>query len=161
MANEDLLGDGNVKVTAVLTLSNISSPPAAELNAGVDLQMLLAKDGLGIEPDQNSVDNGALGSRTNTSRAGTSTYPINLTYKRKLLEADDVAYNTLTPGLDLWLAVRRNKAHELPWVAGDDAEIYPVQCGIYKRQPPVLDEVQKIVQQMFNHSDADTEAVVA
>ncbi|GAA4934103.1 hypothetical protein HD597_010091 [Nonomuraea thailandensis] len=161
MAFEDLLGDGNVKVTAVLTLSSTSAPPAAELNAGIDLQMLLTKDGLGIEPSQASVDNGALGSRSNTSRGGTSTYNITLTYKRKQLEADDIAYNTLTPKLDIWLAVRRNKAHELPYVAGDPVEIYPSECGIYQRQPPVLDEVQKIVQQMFNHSDADTEATVA
>lgn len=161
MANEDLLGDGNVKVTVCLTLSSTSNPPATELNAGVDIQTLLTKDGLGLEPDQNSVDNGSLASRSNTSRAGTATYPINLTYKRKVLEADDVAYNTLTPKLDVLLAVRRNKAHELPWAAGDPAEIYPVQCGIYKYQPPVLDEVQKVMQQMFNHTDPVTEATVA
>lgn len=161
MADEDLLGDGNVKVTACLTLSNTSSPPAAELNAGIDLQMLLTKDGLGVEPDQASVDNGALGSRSNTSRGGTATYNINLTYKRKKLEADDVAYTTLAPKLDIWLAVRRNQAHETAYTAGDPVEIYPVECGIYKYQPPVLDEVQKVIQQMFNHTDAVTEAVVA
>lgn len=161
MANEDLLGDGNVKVTVCLTLSSATSPPATELNAGVDIQTLLTKDGLGLDPDQNSVDNGSLASRSNTSRAGTATYPIQLTYKRKQLEADDVAYTTLVPGADFYLAVRRNTAHETAWTAGDPAEIYPVQAGIYKYQPPVLDEVQKVMQQMFNHTDPVTEATVA
>ncbi|MFI6813772.1 hypothetical protein ACIBG7_15230 [Nonomuraea sp. NPDC050328] len=160
MANEDLLGDGMVKVTVCLTLSSISSPPAAELNAGIDIQMLLTKEGLGVTPEQASVDTTALGSRSETERGGTAKHPTELTYKRKKLEADDIAFNTLTPKTDIILAVRRNKDHELAWAAGDPAEIYPLECGIYKRQPPVLNEVQKIVQTMFNHSDADTEAVV-
>ncbi|MFI6299544.1 hypothetical protein ACIBEJ_48675 [Nonomuraea sp. NPDC050790] len=161
MAFEDLLGDGNVKVTVCLTLSSISAPPAAELNAGIDIQTILTKDGLGIEPDQAAVDNTALASRSETERGGTSKHPITLTYKRKVLEADDIAFNTLVPGQDIYLAVRRNLAHETAWATGQDAEIYPVECGIYKRQPPVLNEAQKIMQSMFNHSDANTEAVVA
>lgn len=161
MANEDLLGNGNVKVSVLLTLSSFTAPPVAELNAGVDIQMLLTKDGLGIDPDQASVDTTALGSRSNTSRGGSATYPTSLTYKRKELEADDVAFNTLVPGTDVVVAVRRNKAHELPWVAGDKVEIYPLECGIYKRQPPVLDEAQRVVQTMFNHTDAQTEAEAA
>jgi hypothetical protein len=158
--SQDLLGDGNVKVTVCLTLSSISSPPATELNAGVDIQELLTKDGLSISPEQAAVDTTSLASRSETERGGTAKHPTELTYKRKVLEADDVAFNTLTPGTDIIVAVRRNKPHETAWAAGDDAEIYPLQCGIYKRQPPALNEVQKVVQTMFNHSDANTEAVV-
>lgn len=158
--SQDLLGDGNIKVTVCLTLSSTSSPPATELNAGVDIQELLTKDGLGISPEQAAVDTTSLASRSETERGGTAKHPTELTYKRKVLEANDIAFNTLTPGIDIYLAVRRNKAHETAWAADDDAEIYPLQCGIYKRQPSALNEVQKVVQTMFNHTDASTEAVV-
>ncbi|WP_431903631.1 hypothetical protein [Nonomuraea sp. bgisy101] len=161
MAGADLLGDGNVKVTYCLTLSSTSNPLASELNAGIDLQMLLTKDGLGIEPEQAPVDNTALGSRSETERGGTSKYAINLIYKRKKLVANDTAFTALVPKQDGFLAVRRDRDHEIPWTAGDPAEIYPIECGIRKRQPPVLNEPQRVAQQMFNHEDSDTEAVVA
>lgn len=161
MAGADLLGDGNVKVTYCLTLSSVSNPPASELNAGVDLQEFITKDGLGIEPDQSPVDNTSLASRSETERAGTSKFGIELTCKRKLLSINDVAYNTLVPGQDAYLAVRRNMAHEDAWAAGQEAEIYPIQNGIRKRQPPVLNEAQKFMSKLFNHTDSDTDAVVA
>jgi hypothetical protein len=94
--SQDLLGDGNIKVTVCLTLSSTGSPPATELNAGVDIQELLTKDGLGISPEQAAVDTTSLASRSETERGGTAKHPTELTYKRKVLEADDIAFTTLT-----------------------------------------------------------------
>lgn len=161
MAGEDLLGDGNIKVTYLVALSSVSSPSATQLNAGVDLQEYILKDGLGIEPDQSPVDNTSLASRSETERAGTSKFAIELMCKRKQATLEDVAYNTLVPGQDGWLAVRRNKANELPWVAGDEAEIHPIQNGIRKKQQTALNEVQKFSSKLFNHTDSDIDAVVA
>lgn len=160
MAGEELLGDGMIKVTYLPTLSSISSPPATELNAGIDLQQFILKDGLGIEPDQAAVDNTSLASRSETERAGTSKFNIELMCKRKLAAIEDIAYNTLVPGQDGFLAVRRTKDNELAWVAGDEAEIYPVQNGIRKKQQTALNEVQKFSSKLFNHTAADIDAVV-
>lgn len=157
----DLLGDGNVKVTFVTTLSSISAPTATQLNAGVDLQEFITKEGLNIKPDQASVDNTALASRSETEDAGTVKHEIALTYKRKEQAVDDIAFNTLVPRTLGWLAVRRNLANETAWAALQEAEIYPVRCGTYMRQPPKLNEPQVVEQKMFNHEAADTEAVVA
>src|SRR3954467_3391545 len=108
MAGADLLGDGNVKVTFCLTIANISAPTAAELNAGVDLQEWITKDGLGISPEQASVDNTALASRDETEDAGTVKYGIELTVKRKEDEVNDTGWDTLTDRQLGYLAVRRN-----------------------------------------------------
>lgn len=157
----DLLGDGMVKVTFCLSIASVSAPTAAELNAGTDLQERITKEGLGIEPDQSPVDNTSLASRAETEDAGTTKYEIELTYKRAQEAADDVAYNTLVPGQLGYLAVRRNRPHEEPWEAGDEAEIYPVRCGTRRRQPPELNAPQTVVQRMFNYSEGDPDAVVA
>ena len=157
----DLLGDGNVKVTFVLNIANISLPTASELNGGVDLQEVLTKEGLDIKPDQSAVDNTSLASRAETEDAGTSKYQITLTWKKQQLEADDVAYTALTPGTLGYLAVRRDRAHETAWAADDPVETYPVRCGVFGRQPPKLNEPQVVEQKMFNHQAPDTEAVVA
>lgn len=157
----DLLGDGNVKCTFVLAVANIAAPTAAELNGGVDLQTVITKEGLDIKPDQSPVDNTALSSRAETEDAGTTKYEITLTWKKQQAEADDIAYTTLVPGTLGYLAVRRDRAHETAWAADDPAEIYPVRCGVYGRQPPKLNEPQVVEQKMFNHTAPDTEAVVA
>jgi hypothetical protein len=157
----DLLGDGNVKVTFVLTIANISAPTAAELNAGVDLQEYITKDGLKIEPDQAAVDNTALASRDETEDAGTVKYGIELTCKRKQNAVDDVAWNTLTDGQLGYLAVRRTMAHETAWAAGQEVEVYPVRCGRPNRQPPELNAAQKFMSKLFNHSSSDANSLVA
>lgn len=161
MAGADLLGDGNVKVTWCLTIANISAPTAAELNAGVDLQEYITKDGLKIEPDQSAVDNTALASRDETEDAGTVKYGIELTVKRKELAINDVGWNTLTDRQLGYLAVRRNLAHETAWAASQHAEIYPARCGRPNMQPPELNAAQKFVSKLFNHTSPDPDALVA
>ncbi|OLT24419.1 hypothetical protein BJF79_13840 [Actinomadura sp. CNU-125] len=157
----DLLGDGNVKVSFVLTVANIAAPTATELNGGTDLQEYITKEGLEISAEQTPVDNTALASVAETEDAGTTKYEITLTYKRKALTADDVAFTTLVPGTLGYLCVRRNKAHTTAWAASDEVEVYPVRVGSYMRQPPALNEPQTVQQRLFNHEAPDTEASVA
>lgn len=160
----DLLGDGNIKVTWVTgdsSVASVSAPTATELNGGVDLQERITRDGLGIEPEQEAVDNTSLASRKETEDAGTVKESIELTYKRAESSGDDTAYNTLAPGTLGFLAVRRNLPHETAWAAGQEAEIYPVRCGERRRQPPELNTPQTIVQKMFNHTAGDSNATVA
>lgn len=157
----DLLGDGNVKVTFLTTLSSISNPTATQLNAGVDLQTVLTKEGLDISPEQSAVDNTNLASTSETERGGTTKYTINLTVKRQVASVDDIGYNTLVAGQDGWLAVRRNLAHATAYAAAQKVEIYPVQCGVQKDQPPKLNEPQTFMSQLFNHTAPDTRATVA
>jgi hypothetical protein len=157
----DLLGDGNVKVTYCVTLSSITAPTATQLNAGVDLQTVLTKEGLDIAPEQTAVDNTNLSSTSETERAGTTKYTINLTIKRQIALIDDIGYNTLVEGQDGFLAIRRNLAHGTAWAAAQLAEIYPVQCGVQKDQPPKLNEPQTFMSQLFNHTAPETRATVA
>lgn len=157
----DLLGDGNVKVTFCLTVADIHNPTAGELNAGVDLQTVITKDGLNIAPDQASVDNTSLASRDETEDAGTVSYSIELTVKRQDTTLADVGWNTLTDRQLGYLAVRRNRPHEDDWEAGDPAEIYPVRCGRPNMQPPELNAAQRFTSKLFNHAAADSQATVA
>lgn len=157
----DLLGDGNVKVTYVVTLSSITAPTATQLNAGVDLQTVLTKEGLDISPEQSPVDNTNLASTSETERAGTTKYTINLTVKRQVASVDDIGYNTLVEGQDGYLVVRRNLAHGTAYAAAQTVEVYPVQCGVQKDQPPKLNEPQTFMIQLFNHTAPDTRATVA
>ncbi|MBX6166290.1 MAG: hypothetical protein IRY84_01395 [Thermobispora bispora] len=157
----DLLGDGNVKVTFCLTIADISNPTAAELNAGVDLQTVITKDGLNISPEQSAVDNTSLASRDETEDAGTVKYSLELTVKRQDSPLTDIGWNTLTDRQLGYLVVRRNRPHEDPYEAGDPVEVYPVRCGRPNMQPPELNAAQRFTSKLFNHTAPDTQAVVA
>jgi len=157
----DLLGDGNVKVTFCLNIANISAPTASELNAGVDLQEYITKDGLNISPEQAAVDNTSLASREETEDAGTVKYTIELTCKRQQDPASDVAWNTLTDRQLGFLCVRRTLPHETPWAPGQEVEVYPVRCGRPNRLPPELNTAQRFTCKLFNHTAPDPDAVVA
>lgn len=156
----DLLGDGNVKVTFCLTIADISSPTESELNAGVDLQTVITKDGLNINPEQASVDNTALASREETQDAGTVSYSIELTVKRQDSDLTDIGWNTLTDRQLGYLVVRRHRPHEDAYEAGDPVEVYPVRCGRPRMQPPELNAAQRFVISLFNHTAPDPFAVV-
>lgn len=157
----DLLGDGNVKVTFCLTVADISAPTAAELNAGVDLQTVITKDGLNISPDQASVDNTALASREETQDAGTVSYSLELTVKRQDTDLADIGWNTLTDRQLGYLVVRRNRPHEDDYEVGDPVEVYPVRCGRPRMQPPELNAAQRFIVTLFNHTAPDPDATVA
>jgi hypothetical protein len=157
----DLLGDGNVKATFCLTIADVSSPTATECNAGVDLQEYITKDGLGISPEQAAVDNTALASRDETEDAGTVKYSIELTVKRKEVALEDVGWNTLVDRQLGYLVVRRNLPHETAYAAGQSVEVYPVRCGRPNMQPPELNAAQRFISKLFNHTTADTDALVA
>lgn len=160
----DLLGDGNVKVTFVAgdgAIASISAPTAAVLNAGIDLQTVITKEGLEINPEQSPVDNTSLASRAETEDGGTVKHEVTLTYKRQQASVDDIGWTTLVPGTLGYLAVRRNLAHETAWAAGQEVEVYPVRCGTRNRQAPRLNEPQTVQQRMWVHTEADDDAVVA
>ncbi|MGI5161389.1 hypothetical protein [Microbispora sp. CA-102843] len=158
---EDLLGDGYYKVTWCLNIANIHAPTAAELNAGVDLQLYITKDGFNVTPDQAAVDNSSLASTGPTERGGSTAFGIELTCKRKKIPAEDVAWNTLQEKQMGFLAVRRTLPEGDAWAAGQEAEIYPAECGKRRKQQTAANEVQKFISKLFNHSPADDNAVVA
>jgi hypothetical protein len=159
----DLLANGMVKVTYVPSIANISAPTVAELTGGsaVDLQCLITADGLNITGETASVDNTALCSENDTQDAGSVSYQLELTCKRKDSTVEDVAWNTLTYKTAGYLVVRRDKPQADPYVATDDVEVYSIRCGEPIMQPPERNTPQTFVVTLFNHSSVDTRAVVA
>lgn len=157
----DLLANGMVKVTWVPTIANISAPTVAELTAGTDLQCLITADGLNITGETASVDNTALCSDNDTTDAGSVSYSIELTCKRKDSTVEDVAWTTLIYRALGYLVVRRNAPQADAYAANDDVEVYSARCGEPIMNPPERNTPQTFVVTLFNHSSVDTRAVVA
>jgi hypothetical protein len=158
--SNDLLSDGNVAVSWVPSIASIAAPTVAELNAGTKLEAeFITPDGLKTDAETGSIDTSSLGSTFNTSAAGRRKYDIALTIKRKTVA--DVAYNLLIFRAEGFVVVRRTVAASTAWIAGQEVEVYPVQCGEAQRVAPEENSVTKVIVPMFLTAEPDTRAVVA
>jgi len=157
----DVIVDGKTRVYWVPSISNISAPTVAELDAGLDFTQRITPDGLTVTPETASVDNSNLASTFNTERAGRRGFTVELTCKRGDTPTDDLPWTTLTYKETGFLAVRRILPYETDWTAGQETEVYPVECGEPQQTPPAPNEVAKFMSPLKLTSDPDTRAVVA
>jgi len=157
----DIVATGKLKFTWVLTLSSMTSPPASELNAGVDLQTKIMKGGLDEGHNQSAVDNTHISSEKETERGGTSKDELTATFKRDDITLDDLAYNTTVPGTMGYVVIRRDKLHTTAYTAGDVVTILPSECGVRMPEPNTINEPLQFKQKFFNHTAGVDAATVA
>ena len=136
-----MLADGNVKVTFVVNIANLSAPDvSAELTAGssLDLECLITADGLAVSVDEAVVALPALCETFDAEAPGRAKYAIDLTCFRHLETASDKAWTTLIRGLSGFLAIRYGVPATTAWGAGDPngkALVFPVTFGERKPLP--------------------------
>lgn len=157
----DIVATGKLKFTWLLTLSSLTAPPAAELNAGVDLQTKIMKGGLDEKHDQSPVDNTHISSLKETEKAGTSKDEIMVTFKRDDVSGSDLAYNTVVPGTLGYIVIRRDKLHTTAYAAGDIVSVYPAECGVRLPEPNTINEPLQFKMKFFNHTAGVDAATVA
>lgn len=157
----DVIVDGKTRVYWVTSISSISAPTVAELDAGIDVTERITPDGLTITPETADVDNSSLASTFTTNRAGRRGFSIELTFKRGDNPTDDVPWTTLVYQATGYLVVRRILPRDTAWAASQECEIYPVECGEPQQTPPAANEVAKFMSPMKLTSEPDTRAVVA
>ncbi|MGI5155826.1 hypothetical protein [Microbispora sp. CA-102843] len=149
----DIVATGKLKFTVLLSLSSMTAPPASELNAGVDLQTKIMRGGLDESHTQSPVDNTHISSLKETEKGGTSKDEITVTFKRDDVTGQDIAYNTLVPGQQVYVVIRRDKLHTQAYAAGDVVSIYPMECGVRLPQPNTMNEPLQFQMKFFNHTE--------
>jgi hypothetical protein len=154
----DIINDGMTKVSFVPTISSSAAPTVAELNAGTALESFLTPDGLGMEFGTEAVDTTALSSTYGAELPGRQTVSTELTLKH---QGDAVApFSTFASKPTGYVVVRRNLASTTAWTIAQTVEVYAVQFGTRRRQPPAANEVLKFSVQAF-HSAAPVTGTVA
>ncbi|WP_137991268.1 hypothetical protein [Streptomyces vilmorinianum] len=157
----DVINDGKTRVAWVTSIANISSPAVAELEAGIDLTERITPDGLNIPAETADVDNSSLASTFTTNRAGRRSFSPELTLKRGDTPTDDLPWSTLVYQALGYLVVRRVLPYTTAWAAGQEVEVYPVECGERNTVPPAPNEVGKFMSPMKLRAEPETSAVVA
>jgi hypothetical protein len=157
----DVINDGKTRVAWVTSIANISAPTVAELEAGEDFTTRVTPDGLNIPAETADVDNSSLASTFTTNRAGRRGFSPEVTFKRGDNATDDLPWTTLTYQTMGFLVVRRVLPYTEAWAAGQEAEVYPVECGERNTIAPAPNEVAKFTSMMKLREEPDTSAVVA
>ena len=133
--------DGRVKVAWVTTLTSTTSPSAAEIAAGVDLENNITPDGLNITSSQAKVDTTALSSTFNTGPGGRTDFDAELTLA--LDDASTTVYDALkTPGTAGYLVVRYGVAATTDYAASQKVDIYPAETGQSMKENVAANELQ-------------------
>ena len=133
--------DGKVKVGWVTTLSSTTSPSAAQITAGIDLEGSITPDGLNLSSSQAKTDTTSLASTFNTFAPGRTDFDAELTIA--LDDASTTVYNALaTPGTAAYLVVRYGVAATTDWAATQKVDIYPVTTGQMMKNAAAANELQ-------------------
>lgn len=165
-----MLTDANRKLVYVPTLSDYHAPPLSELNGvGVlDLSCLitLADYQLGATGNAEIADP-ALCASNEVKAPGLPTYEAATTFFRWKETADDKAWTTFTKsGIGGYLVERigqiaeGEKAHEVPFAAGDEVRVFEVHSGTPRVLSPQTASYEKFGLTWYPQEKIDERAIV-
>lgn len=139
--------DGNTRVLWVDTLANPDAPTAVEIESGEDFSCYLTSDGWAPGLDEQTISDERLCSVQTFERLGRYSRSLTVKYVENPGDApNNLAFTTLVPRGEGFFVVRRGKAFDLPIVAADKVDVWPVQMGQYNPLPPEANSIFKVEQ---------------
>lgn len=157
----DMLADGNIKVTYVPEIDDISAPTVDELSSGTDLECLITGDGFAPTVNEEVVSIPKLCETINAEAPGRATHQIVLTMVRQTDEADDVAWTTLLRNTAGYLVVRYGIPHDTEYAEGDQVQVFPGTAGERRPQAPEANGAIQFQSQWYVSAQPDLDAEVA
>lgn len=156
----DMPHDGWYRVAFVDTIANTSAPTVAEITSGVQMECRITPDGLNRTASTERKNTSKLCSTFTTEASGRRSFELATTFVREIGD---------TAGLEAalfyqkngFLVVRDNRVATDPWAAGDEVEVYPVQCDQPSKAQPAANEDQTITVGYALTADPVLDAVVA
>lgn len=155
----DIVGDGNVRIAWVTSISNTSAPTAAELIAGVDLTSNITPDGWNVTTSEAEVDNSALNSTDDTRLPGRRADDIEVTFKHQ--GDTSVPYTTFASKPAGFLVERTSVAYATAFTAAQKVRVFPVTAGNRNKLPRTPNELEKFAVKFYKSSAVIDLATVA
>lgn len=144
--------DGNVLALLVTTIADTANPTVDELTAltVVDISCYLTSDGLNPSLSEQTISDERLCSTATYEQPGRSQRSLSVTYidNTNTGDANDCK-ETLVPGTDLYLVLRRGIAYSTAVAASQVVSVWPITAGQYDDMPPEANSVLKTRQKLF------------
>ncbi|WP_314325438.1 hypothetical protein [Paenarthrobacter ilicis] len=164
-----MLTDANRRLAWVPTIANYHAPKVSEIAAGKDISCLItaADFALGATSDD-SINDPSYCASSNSTAPGRTNYEAAMNFFRFKNTLDDSAWTTFTSKNIGGFLVERigqidegEKAHEVPWAAGDEVRVFQVLTGTPQVLAPSGAGYEKF-REVFSVQDlVDERAVVA
>lgn len=155
----DIVGDGNVRVSWLTSISNTAAPTVAELNAGVALESYITPDGWNVTTAEAEVDNSALNSTDDTRLPGRRSDDIEVTFKH---QGDSAApFTTFASKPSGYLVERTSIAGTTAWAASQKVRVFTVQAGNRNKAARTPNEVEKFAVKFYKTAAAVDQATTA
>lgn len=144
-----------IKVSAVPEIADTTAPTVTEIDAGVELQGAMTRDGMTTPDSGNTVDASDLADLQNkTARGSRGGDTLTITAHRDSDSAEDEAWDTLSPDYDGFIVIRRFGGSDTAFADTDVVEVWPI--SVISREMAGLSGDQT---QRFTANCAVTEAV--
>lgn len=155
----DIVSDGMTRVTWVATLASVTSPSAATIEAGTDLEGFITPDGFNESVSNDDVDSSALNSTFSTTEPGRTTVELELTFKDQ--GKANPPYSTFAGRTSGYLVIRRGVAVATSYAASQTVDVYTVTASDPYFQSPAANEVTKVAFKFFNTAPPSLDATTA
>jgi hypothetical protein len=154
-----VIADGEVRIVAVVTISDTSSPTAGEIAAGTDITPYLAS--VDTPQEGNRVPSGDLSSAFRKTSPGKFGGDLTMDIHRGTVAGDDTAYDLFPRNTETHIVVRRFGGSDTAIIAADVVEVYPVK--VISRSPHALEEesLQMVTVDMATTGEPDIDVAVA
>lgn len=159
---QGVIGNGMVKVTFCPTIADPAAPSiGTDLGAtgAIELSCYLTPDGFGASSQEQTVSSPRLCSKQVFERRGTVQWSIDdlkYVYDTQNAGADvQKAYEALVPGATGFLVVGWGKDAEDAWAAADVVDVYPVELGERRKQPPEQNAELLVLQKPYVIGDRE------
>lgn len=149
-----------IRVAYVATIADTSAPTVAELTAGVNLTPFMLRNGLSTPQTGSTVDTSDAASRQNTQAAGTYGGD-NWSYRGYRDDGTDTAWDTLEPGTEGFLVIRRFGGSDAAFAAADKVEVAPIEVVSRSMNDTADNESQNFTASLAVTGQVKTDAVVA
>lgn len=155
------INDGFTRVAWAPTITDKEAPTIAQLEAAVDLECHLTKDGLNVTVGNNEVDDGALCESFDAKLAGSYGVTAELTMKRRTQGDVDDPWSFFTYKDQGFLVVREGVAASAAWAAGQKVIVYPAEAAQKSPLAPAQNTQARMMVPFMVTSTPGWEAVVA
>jgi hypothetical protein len=124
-----------------------------------DITYSLTPGGWRPQTTENSVSDGRFTQRQILSRKGN--YSLALEVQYTYGAEDDIAYPVLVEDVEGFIVVRESEQNETDWAVAQTVDVFPIQCGKQRKDPPAENALKTITQGLYSTGPTDTDAVVA
>lgn len=152
---------GELRVSFVPTITDMSAPTAAQVTAGTDLSPFLTRDGVNTPNSASTTDISDLANRRNKRAPGTfGGDDWTLKLYRDSVAADDDAWALLVQDLEGYLVIRRFGGSDVAIAAADKVEVAQITVISRVMDTPGADTPQTFTV-VLAVADVDDDATVA